>query len=179
MSGGRIVQFDYGEDRFDGTWMLRASMPPLDAALDERPGTTIDEIRALAASRLARTKASQFLSAYKSAPRIPIDFVELLRQARAASTTTDRNSYASRATRFETFMCSLQPLAQLTEAMIRCTIHEELLLDIDETWFEWLLQEIEIQLARGRVHPGEAVGVLAAQSIAEQVYPPPLFYTSP
>lgn len=169
MSGGRLVQFDYGEDGFDGTWMLRASMPSLDAKLDERPATTLDEARALQASRQARKDSALFLRSYKPDPRIPVDLEALLRQAKKASIDIDCQSFASRASRFESYMQSLSPLPHLTESILRCSINEEVLSSIDNVWFEWLLQEVATQIARGRAQPGESVGVLAAQSVAEQV----------
>lgn len=171
-----IVQFTYGDDGFDATYVLRLKpkafrrFDSAAAASSMATLTTEDYLALVEQDALL----SEFSDCGKQLVSTPVDFEFLLNKARRLSRrdSDEKKIRGSGETWNEYLLPCLNSLGSNPSnpklRWLACTyLNTYAVADLSTHWLRWLCAECTETRERRLVSPGEMVGVLASQSISE------------
>lgn len=179
-SDGRVLQFAYGEDNMDAIRLERLALLPYDAALFEWPDVDAHEHAEALRAELAAIRADvpvieALIRAHGAYATLPVDVLHELREARSKHATTLRGtpSPASIAVMTNELVERIERVPGGMSTVLRYHLRTRLAskvlceegISIEALGFA--LKRIELTTIGARVHPGEAVGIIAAQSLGE------------
>lgn len=172
VANGTIVQFKYGEDGMDGTSIEKQRIDLVSYSDDEilrRLSTLPPEIEQLKRDRdylryTFKTDDTDF--------QLPVNVSRILQRSKVI---VPRSDECTTLTYDDAFMIVSEGITrinsfELFSILIRYNLASKVLVDYHKLTKEqlcWTLEEVRHKFARGHVHPGEGIGVIAAQSIGE------------
>lgn len=179
-SDGRVLQFAYGEDNMDAIRLERIALVPYEVSLFEWPDVDAHaHAEALRAEQVAiRADApavEALIRAHGAYAMLPVDVLHELRAARSkhggdrsrtpppASIAVMTNELVERIERVPGGMSVVLRYHLRTRLASKVLCAEGISIEA----LGFALKRIELATIGARVHPGEAVGIIAAQSLGE------------
>ena len=170
---GSIVQFDYGDDGFDAVRIVRLEVPAVLESYNRFEHTHDDEL-AIVSELVGVRRSSVFFDQWKTEHQeslisCPVD-VELLFERAKILSESSTLSFS--------FNCIYKKCLNLIKKITNELFKNYLILflqvrrmvELSDVFFEWFLKTLEESHSRAKINPGEMVGVLAGQSVAESVF---------
>jgi len=170
---GEILQFEYGNDGYDPAWLELVSLQGYYTAQIDSPSAVYCRYRDLIIDYFSR-RPTRSRSAY-----MPCDPARLLSQAEQRSLANnkgslagDRRSLADTAAieaALATILATLGGSGNHSTVVFQAAIVHAVSVcpAITEAALRWTMRELSTRFFRARVSPGEMVGIVAAQSIAQ------------
>lgn len=181
-SDGRVLQFAYGEDNMDAIRLERLALMPYDAAVFE--WANIDGhahadvlLAEQAAIRDDAPVVEALIAAHGAYAMLPVDVLHELREAvskHPLRTGASSCSPASIAAMVAELVARIERVPGGVSTVVRYHLRTRLAskvlcrdngISVEALGFA--LKRIELITVGARVHPGEAVGIIAAQSLGE------------
>lgn len=171
-SNGSILQFAYGEDGIDGVYIERQRV--LLTVMNDKQVNGLSGIKdEVAQLFLDRAYLRTYLPKLEDSFHAPLNFARTIK--RAVDTRGSRGKTPCD-TRFvyktvTAFIEDIKPWSfELFNVLVRFFFASKSVVHVHKMYREdllWCLQEIKGKFARAKVESGEAVGIIAAQSIGE------------
>ena len=169
-ASGNIVQFNYGDDGFDAVHIVRLTIPEVLEPFSRWELEYDDEMAVVREIDMIG-KAVHFFEWWKQDTgeelvSCPVDVEALFERAKILSVGSKNTlSLNTIWNRCWMLICSVQN--ELFRNYLVMFLQIRRMTDLSEVFFDWFLNTIGEKYNRAMVEPGEMVGVLAGQSIAE------------
>jgi len=167
---GSVVQFQYGDDGYDAISVVRLSVPVVLEPYNRHMFDHDDEM-ALIREEDSVEKAANYLNWWrdehgeKMVP-CPVDMEALFERAKILSEgVTLKMSFNEVWTKCWDFSSSIPN--ELFRNYLILFLQVRRMRELGEDFFIWLLESAQEIYNKSKINPGEMVGVLAGQSVAE------------
>lgn len=158
----RILQFNYGDDGFDGVHIVRLKVPPLQDEWDLQ-NRDVAEAVLLRKERVQCVEADSYLRLWskehgETLVSCPVDVESLYEKARMMSGNQFKPASVNWLwNRVQELLSKVD--VHLFSQFLTLFLQTKNLLKVSTTFAEWFLDVIEESYCKAKVHPGEMVGV--------------------
>jgi DNA-directed RNA polymerase II subunit RPB1 len=169
-ASGDIVQFNYGDDGFDAVHIVRLKIPEVLETMSRWELEYEDEMAVVREMDMLE-KAVQYFEWWKHESgeelvSCPVDVEALFERAKILSVGSSNplslNTIWTRCWNLTSTISN-----ELFKNYLILFLQLKRMTELNEVFFKWFLNTIWETYEKAKVQPGEMVGVLAAQSIAE------------
>jgi len=170
-ASGNILQFQYGDDGFDGVRIVRLTIPELLEGWNRWELNHEDE-QAVIAEHNSLNSSQNYLKRWQGEHgeklvSCPVDVEALFERAKILSEGQQMKwgvSYVYN--RCLQVLCRIEN--KLFQNYLTLFLQIRRMQELNEVFFEWFLNTVQEQYDKAQVAPGEMVGVLAGQSKCSQ-----------
>ena len=168
---GSVVQFDYGDDGYDAINIVRLQIPEPLQQYNRFEFKHTEEMSILKEST-GLDGASEYMTNWKketgetlvSCPADVESFFERARVLSEGSKTIER-PFHEMYSKCQKFISKIKN--ELFKNYLILFLQVRRMRLLNNQLFDWFLEHLEERIDKAKVHPGEMVGVLAGQSVAE------------